>query len=49
MYNFNISAILKAYIDHIVRAGVTFDANYQGRAARSARIIACALARSSGS
>ncbi|RAR98753.1 FMN-dependent NADH-azoreductase [Ensifer adhaerens] len=30
MYNFSIPAILKAYIDHVVRAGVTFDANYQG-------------------
>lgn len=30
MYNFSIPALLKAYIDHIVRAGVTFNMNYQG-------------------
>ncbi len=30
MYNFSIPAILKAYIDHIVRLGVTFNQNYEG-------------------
>ena len=30
MYNFSIPAILKAYIDHIVRVGVTFNDNYEG-------------------
>lgn len=30
MYNFLIPAILKAYIDHIVRVGVTFTMNYEG-------------------
>ena len=30
LYNFSIPALLKAYIDHIVRAGVTFTMDYQG-------------------
>ncbi len=30
MYNFSIPAVLKAYIDHVVRAGVTFTASYEG-------------------
>ena len=30
MYNFSIPANLKAYIDHIVRIGVTFTASYEG-------------------
>ncbi len=30
MYNFSIPAVLKAYIDHIVRVGVTFTPQYQG-------------------
>ena len=30
MYNFSIPAILKAYIDHIVRVGVTFTMEYEG-------------------
>ena len=30
MYNFSIPANLKAYIDHIVRVGVTFSASYEG-------------------
>ncbi len=30
MYNFSIPAILKAYIDHIVRIGVTVTPNYEG-------------------
>lgn len=30
MYNFSIPAVLKAYIDHIVRIGATFTAQYQG-------------------
>ena len=30
MYNFNTPAILKAWIDHIVRVGVTFSASYEG-------------------
>jgi len=30
MYNFAIPAVLKAYIDHIVRFGVTFTASYEG-------------------
>jgi FMN-dependent NADH-azoreductase len=30
MYNFMIPAALKAYIDHIVRVGVTFNSNYEG-------------------
>jgi FMN-dependent NADH-azoreductase len=32
MYNFSIPAILKAYIDHIVRLGLTFSASYEGLA-----------------
>jgi FMN-dependent NADH-azoreductase len=32
MYNFNVPAILKAWIDHIVRIGRTFSANYEGLA-----------------
>ncbi len=30
MYNFNIPANVKAWIDHIVRYGVTFSASYEG-------------------
>ena len=30
MYNFSIPALLKSYIDHVVRAGVTFSMNYEG-------------------
>ncbi len=30
MYNFSIPAALKAYIDHIVRVGVTFTPSYEG-------------------
>jgi FMN-dependent NADH-azoreductase len=30
MYNFSTPAILKAYIDHIVRIGKTFTASYEG-------------------
>ena len=30
MYNFLIPAILKAYIDHVVRVGITFTMNYEG-------------------
>jgi FMN-dependent NADH-azoreductase len=30
MYNFNVPAVLKAWIDHIVRFGVTFNAQYEG-------------------
>jgi len=30
LYNFSVPAILKAYIDHIVRVGVTFTMNYEG-------------------
>lgn len=30
MYNFSAPAILKAYIDHVVRIGVTFSASYEG-------------------
>ena len=30
MYNFSVPAVLKAYIDQIVRVGVTFSANYEG-------------------
>ncbi len=30
MYNFSTPAILKAWIDHIVRFGVTFSASYEG-------------------
>jgi len=30
MYNFNLPAALKAYVDHIVRAGRTFNAKYEG-------------------
>ena len=31
MYNFGVPSVFKAYIDQVVRAGVTFDpANYQG-------------------
>ena len=30
MYNFSIPANLKAYIDHIVRVGVTFSQSYEG-------------------
>ena len=32
MYNFNVPAALKAYIDHIVRVGVTFSSSYEGLA-----------------
>ena len=30
MYNFSVPAVLKAYIDHIVRIGVTFTSSYEG-------------------
>lgn len=30
MYNFSIPAVLKAYIDHVVRVGVTFTTDYKG-------------------
>ena len=30
MYNFNLPAALKAYIDHLVRAGRTFNQKYEG-------------------
>jgi FMN-dependent NADH-azoreductase len=30
MYNFNVPAVLKAWIDHIVRYGVTFNAGFEG-------------------
>ena len=30
MYNFSIPALLKSWIDHVVRAGVTFTMEYQG-------------------
>jgi len=30
MYNFNLPAVLKAWIDHIVRAGVTFSVGAEG-------------------
>jgi FMN-dependent NADH-azoreductase len=30
MYNFSIPAVLKAYIDHVVRVGVTFTMQYEG-------------------
>jgi FMN-dependent NADH-azoreductase len=30
MYNFSIPAVVKAYIDHIVRVGVTFTMQYEG-------------------
>ncbi len=30
MYNFNLPAILKAYIDQVVRVGVTFTEQYEG-------------------
>ena len=30
IYNFTIPAVLKAYIDHIVRVGVTFTPTYEG-------------------
>lgn len=30
MYNFSIPAALKAYIDHVVRVGVTFTPDYKG-------------------
>jgi FMN-dependent NADH-azoreductase len=32
MYNFNVPAALKAYIDHIVRIGVTVSTSYEGLA-----------------
>lgn len=32
MYNFSVPAVLKAYIDHIVRLGLTFTAGYEGLA-----------------
>jgi FMN-dependent NADH-azoreductase len=31
MYNFSLPAILKAYIDHVVRIGVTVSASYEGQ------------------
>ena len=30
MYNFSIPTALKAYIDHVVRVGVTFSTSYEG-------------------
>lgn len=30
MYNFSIPAVLKSWVDHVLRAGVTFSANYEG-------------------
>ncbi len=30
MYNFSTPALLKSWIDHVVRAGVTFSMNYEG-------------------
>lgn len=40
MYNFSIPALLKAYIDHIVRVGVTFTPDYKGLVTgKKARII----------
>jgi FMN-dependent NADH-azoreductase len=30
MYNFSVPAVLKAYIDHVVRVGVTFTMQYEG-------------------
>ena len=30
MYNFSIPALLKSWIDHVVRAGVTFSMSYEG-------------------
>lgn len=30
IYNFSIPAVLKAYIDHVVRVGVTFTSSYEG-------------------
>ncbi len=30
MYNFSIPAVLKAYIDHVVRVGLTFTPKYEG-------------------
>jgi FMN-dependent NADH-azoreductase len=32
MYNFSLPAVLKAYIDHIVRVGRTFSTSYEGLA-----------------
>ena len=30
MYNFSVPALLKSWIDHVVRFGVTFSASYEG-------------------
>lgn len=30
IYNFSVPAVLKAYIDHVVRLGVTFTSTYEG-------------------
>ncbi len=30
IYNFSVPAVLKAYIDHVVRLGVTFTSSYEG-------------------
>ena len=30
MYNFSVPALLKSWIDHVVRAGVTFSMSYEG-------------------
>ena len=30
MYNFSIPALLKSWVDHVVRAGVTFSMSYEG-------------------
>ena len=44
MYNFSIPANLKAYIDHIVRVGVTFSPSYEGlvKGKRASIILASA-------
>lgn len=30
MYNFSIPAVLKSWVDHVLRAGITFSAKYEG-------------------
>ena len=44
MYNFNIPAALKAWIDHIVRVGLTFSPSYEGLAKGKKAIIIIASA-----
>ena len=40
MYNFNVPAALKGWVDHIVRLGRTFNAKYEGLATgKKARIV----------